>query len=81
MKELMPGKILRMLLVLVFLVSCSGHDESKSEKKRSNGGFIAEHVVFIGFDGWGAYCMDDIKIPNMRKLMDDGEVFEKLTSN
>lgn len=72
MKELMPGKILRMLLVLVFLVSCSGHDESKSEKKRSNGGFIAEHVVFIGFDGWGAYCMDDIKIPNMRKLMDDG---------
>lgn len=33
---------------------------------------IAEHVVFIGLDGWGSYCIDSVSIPNIEKLAKDG---------
>lgn len=31
-----------------------------------------KHVILIGLDGWGAYCMEKADIPNIRKLMDKG---------
>lgn len=32
----------------------------------------AEHVFFIGLDGWGSYTMESADMPNVRKLMDEG---------
>jgi len=30
------------------------------------------HVIFIGLDGWGAYCMNKADMPNTKQLMKDG---------
>ena len=30
------------------------------------------HVIFIGLDGWGSYCMQKANMPNVKQLMDNG---------
>ena len=32
----------------------------------------AEHVIMIGIDGWGAYSVENAKIPNIKSLMNNG---------
>jgi hypothetical protein len=60
------------LAAMVLMLSCSGHDGEKVDKNKRKGGFIAQHVVLIGFDGWGSYCMDSVEMPHTRKLMAEG---------
>jgi predicted AlkP superfamily pyrophosphatase or phosphodiesterase len=31
-----------------------------------------KHVIFIGLDGWGAYCMEKADMPNTKQLMKNG---------
>lgn len=31
-----------------------------------------QHVIFIGLDGWGSYCMSKAEMPNTKLLMEDG---------
>ncbi|MDE6543799.1 MAG: alkaline phosphatase, partial [Muribaculaceae bacterium] len=33
---------------------------------------IAEHVILIGLDGWGAYSFDKADMPNVKNMMKDG---------
>lgn len=51
--------------VLFFIISAITLCCSCSEKK-------AEHVVFIGLDGWGAYSLPKADMPNVKKLMSEG---------
>ena len=51
--------------VLFFIISATTLCCSCSEKK-------AEHVVFIGLDGWGAYSLPKADMPNVKKLMSEG---------
>ena len=51
--------------VLFFIISANTLCCSCSEKK-------AEHVVFIGLDGWGAYSLPKADMPNVKKLMSEG---------
>mgnify|MGYP002672634629 FL=1 len=51
--------------VLFFIISVATFCTSCSEKK-------AEHVVFIGLDGWGAYSLPKADMPNVKKLMSEG---------
>ncbi len=30
------------------------------------------HVIFIGLDGWGSYCMEKADMPNVKQLMNNG---------
>lgn len=60
------------VLTLLMLLSCSGDDSAQPQKNKGKGGFLAQHVVFIGFDGWGSYCMDSVKMPYTRTLMYEG---------
>lgn len=40
--------------------------------------WIAQHVIFIGLDGWGGYSVDKADMPNVKKLMADGSyTFQK----
>lgn len=32
----------------------------------------AQHVILVGFDGWGAYSLPKADMPNVKKLMADG---------
>lgn len=32
----------------------------------------AQHVILVGFDGWGAYSFPKADMPNVKKLMADG---------
>lgn len=50
-----------LLFVLSVGILCTGCSEKK-----------AEHVVFIGLDGWGAYSMPKADMPNVKKLMSEG---------
>lgn len=60
-------KSLRSLLLLVFLgvlfFSCT--EKQSLERK-------AQHIVFIGMDGWGAYSVPKADMPNVKKLMENG---------
>lgn len=56
-------KFLSLCLFLCMMFSCTG--KQSLEKK-------AEHVVFIGMDGWGAYSVPKADMPNVKKLMEEG---------
>ena len=33
---------------------------------------VAEHVIFIGLDGWGSYSVEKAEMPNVKALMEQG---------
>jgi predicted AlkP superfamily pyrophosphatase or phosphodiesterase len=47
------------IAVIVLFSTCSSPEEKK-------------HVILIGLDGWGTYCMDKADMPNIRQLMMNG---------
>ena len=51
--------ILALVTIVLFFSACS---QQKKER----------HVIFIGLDGWGAYCMDKADMPVTKQLMEDG---------
>ncbi len=51
--------VLTFLIIVLFFSSCSKQEEEK-------------HVIFIGLDGWGSYCMDRADMPVTKQLMADG---------
>ena len=48
-----------LLMTVVAFASCG--QTSETEKKQ-----IAEHVIYIGLDGWGSYSIDKANIPNVK---------------
>ena len=66
-------KIYRMkknsLLVLCLWISFSTLAQKNKKKTHKP---IAEHVILIGLDGWGAYSMAKADMPNVRALMEKG---------
>ncbi|MGB4204851.1 MAG: alkaline phosphatase [Bacteroidales bacterium] len=50
----------------LILISCSSQDG------RQQKGWKAEHVVFIGLDGWGSYSVDKADMPVVKQLMKEG---------
>ena len=58
-------KFLTVLSTILLLAGCSGNS--------GNGGKdIASHVIIIGLDGWGTWCMDKADIPFIREKMNEG---------
>lgn len=60
---------LMMAAVLLALVSCTPTAE-KSVKTGKN--WKAEHVIYIGLDGWGSYSVEKADMPNVKALMAEG---------
>ena len=54
-----------LLMVIVTFASCG--QAPKAEKKQ-----IAEHVIYIGLDGWGSYSVEKADMPNVKALMAEG---------
>jgi predicted AlkP superfamily pyrophosphatase or phosphodiesterase len=54
-----------LLVAIVALASCT--QAQQAEKKQ-----IAEHVIYIGLDGWGSYSVDKADMPNVKALMAEG---------
>lgn len=50
------------ILCTLFLFGC--REQNKEPR--------AEHVIFIGMDGWGSYSMDKAQMPHLKKMMADG---------
>ena len=63
MKKLSIGSFL--LIFAMLFASCT--QTTQNEKKQ-----IAEHVIYIGLDGWGSYSMDKADMPNVKALMAEG---------
>lgn len=63
MSEIKRMKLFSLCLLLCMMFSCTA--EQPLGKK-------AQHVVFIGMDGWGAYSMPKANMPNVKKLMEEG---------
>ena len=49
------------------LVVC-GACQSKKENPKD----IADHVIVIGLDGWGTWCMEKGDAPFMKEMMKEG---------
>lgn len=58
--------LLALVSTILFATSCS-QKETGNEKP-----WKADHVVFIGFDGWGSYSVEKAEMPNVKKLMNEG---------
>ena len=53
-----------LLMAVVAFTSCGQAPEAKKQ--------IAEHVIYIGLDGWGSYSVDKADMPNTKALMAEG---------
>ena len=61
--------LISILLTLLFFVPVGcGSDANVNNKQE----WKAEHVIFIGLDGWGSYSVDKAEMPNVKKLMKEG---------
>ena len=61
--------LISILLTLLFFVPVGcGSDADVNNKQE----WKAEHVIFIGLDGWGSYSVDKAEMPNVKKLMKEG---------
>ena len=53
-----------LLMTVMTFASCGQAPEAKKQ--------IAEHVIYIGLDGWGSYSVDKADKPNVKALMAEG---------
>ena len=55
--------------IISSLLSCSFDKKNALEKQNYQ---YAKHIILIGSDGFGAYAFEKAKIPNIRKMMNNG---------
>ena len=58
------------LLLLSFMFSITGCGSGKGGD--GTPAWRAQHVVFIGLDGWGSYSVEKADMPNVKQLMNEG---------
>ena len=58
-------KIFFFALSLLAMVSCT-------QKEGKKGADVASHVIIIGLDGWGSWCMEKGEAPFIREMMKEG---------
>ncbi|MCD8388316.1 MAG: alkaline phosphatase [Bacteroidales bacterium] len=56
------------IAVALACCACSQQRDTQAEELAP----LAEHVIFIGIDGWGAYSVDKAEIPVIKDLMQRG---------
>ncbi len=56
-----------LLLLSLFIFSCAQPDQTPKEEA-----WLAKHVIFVGFDGWGGYSVERADMPNVKQLMTNG---------
>jgi len=57
-----------LLSLFIFLMTGCGSGNGKD----NNPTWKAQHVVFIGLDGWGSYSVEKADMPNVKQLMKEG---------
>ena len=64
----MKGKYLGILIfaAAIALAGCKCDDMNTKPEP------MAEHIVYIGLDGWGAYSLPEADMPTVKSLMDQG---------
>lgn len=67
MNILKPTSLFAVLIALFTLGSCT-----ESNTTPTNQPWKAEHVIFIGLDGWGSYSVEKADMPNVKQLMSEG---------
>lgn len=60
-------------IVMAVFIGISTSCQTKQNK--------AEHVIFIGLDGWGAYSVPKANMPNVKALMEEGSYTLKKRSS
>ena len=68
MKKFRLKFLLMALVSIVAFIGCSSTGEKQTEAKA----WKADHVIFIGLDGWGSYSVEKGETPNIKQLMDEG---------
>ena len=58
--------LIAVAIAALTLASCN--QPASKEKKH----WIADHVIYIGLDGWGSYSMEKADMPNVKALMAEG---------
>lgn len=63
-------KLTSLFAVLIALFTLGSCTESSTTP--TNQPWKAEHVIFIGLDGWGSYSVEKADMPNVKQLMSKG---------
>ncbi len=72
MKTVLKASMVLLLLIGTFF-SCNPKLEERPKQ-------LVKHVVLIGSDGFGAYAFKKAKVPNLRRLMEEGSYSLKARS-
>ena len=56
--------------ILFALISCSSFNKKEPSGNKKHQ--YAKHIILIGSDGFGAYAFEKAKVPNLRKMMNNG---------
>lgn len=63
----------RVFLPILLLGSFCGHPSELFGRKSQQSPFPSDiHVILIGFDGWGSYCLEKADMPNVKRMMRNG---------
>ena len=62
-------KTIFFLTISLNLTSCFTDEKGAIEKEKTQ---HAKHIILIGSDGFGAYAFQKAKLPNIRKMMNNG---------
>ena len=65
---IMKGKYFGILIFAAALALASCKCDDMNTKPEP----MAEHIVYIGLDGWGAYSLPEADMPTVKSLMDQG---------
>lgn len=63
----MRTKLIYPAIAVLLAFAVAGCQKREASRKP-----IAEHVILVGFDGWGAYSVPGADMPNLKKLMQEG---------
>lgn len=61
-----------MLVAMMALFALSSCNENNNNTNNETQTWKAEHVIFIGLDGWGSYSVEKADMPNVKQLMSEG---------
>jgi len=53
---------------MICYTSCNDKQTTNTSQRKN----LSQHVILIGFDGWGAYSVEKADMPNLKQLMANG---------
>jgi predicted AlkP superfamily pyrophosphatase or phosphodiesterase len=74
------SELIPVLFIFFLTISCTTSSFSGKQITLNLNFVPAEHLVFIGFDGWGAYYVNKANMPTIKRMISGGSLSTELRS-